>query len=239
MAGSRLRVAAVLVAVGTAAVGGGALGPAGAAAGGRRASVAASPRIRLSFPGTVTAATTVTLRGRVSRAPRDSTMRLETRAPTGGRWTAIAGGGVIGGRFKILWKPRTASFVMLRVALLWHLRTLAVTPAASVLVGAAPVYCAPAAPPTSLPAGDGYIVGGVYDVGGPAPGITVCQGQANTVTVAGSNGATVASGHVAAGQSYTFVLPAGVYSLTAGFCHGTATVRPGAATRADTVCDVP
>lgn len=197
-----------------------------------------APSITVTLPGSGTAGTAIILRGRVSHAPSNSTMDLESRVP-GGRWTVPAGGGILHGRFKIIWRPSTAGFRTIRVTLVHHARTLASTRPVSILIGAAPVYCAPPKPPGSLPPGDGYIVGGVYDIGGPAPGITVCQGQVKTVVVTNATGATVATQSVPAGQSFTFVLPAGDYGLSAGFCRGTATVRSGAETRADVDCDVP
>jgi hypothetical protein len=230
LAGHRRRI---LAALGVVALAWASVGPAGAASGASRA------RITATLPGEATAGTTVVLRGRVSGAPGDSTMDLERRAPTGGRWTVVAGSGIVRGRFAITWKPRTPSFLTIRVILVWHARTLAATKPASILIGAAPIYCATPTPPGPLPPGDGYVVGGVYNVGGPAPGITVCQGQPNTVVVANPAGQTVASVAVAASQSYTIVLPAGSYTLTAGFCRGSAKVTAGAETKADTVCPVP
>jgi hypothetical protein len=235
MGGYRRRSLAVL---GAGALVGAAIAPVGIGYAATRAESTAA-RITISIPGTVTAGTAVVLRGRVSHAPGDSTVDLESRPPVGGRWTVLARGAVVHGRFAVTWRPRSASFVMARVILVRHARTLARTTPASVLIGAAPVYCAAASPPGSLPPGDGYIVGGVYNVGGPAPGITVCQGEANTVTVTGASGATVASQAVPAGQSYTFVLPAGTYQLSTGYCRGQATVTAGAGTHADTVCAVP
>jgi hypothetical protein len=201
--------------------------------------VSAAVRVSVSLPNVVTAGTAVTIAGRVSHAPADATAELESRAPSGGRWTVLARAKISHGRFSLRWTPRTSSFLTSRVIVVRRGRTLASTKTAMILVGAAPVYCAAPSPPGSLPAGDGYIVGGVYNVGGPAPGITVCQGQANTVTVTSAAGATVATQNVAGGQSYTFVVPAGMYTLQAGFCSGTATVRAGAETKADTVCPVP
>ncbi|HEX3873532.1 MAG TPA: hypothetical protein VHW26_05265, partial [Solirubrobacteraceae bacterium] len=181
MKGRRLRAPALVavIAVISAAV------PFAAAAG------SSAARITIALPDSGTVGRTVVLRGRVTHPPSDSTMDLERRG-AGGRWTVLAGGGIVHGRFAIRWKPRTASFLMIRVVLVRHARTIAATQTKSLLIGAAPVYCAAPSPPGNLPEGDGYIVGGVYNVGGPAPGITVCQGQANTVTVTGVTGATVA-----------------------------------------------
>jgi hypothetical protein len=231
MGGCRRRMFAGLGAV---AVVWGALAPVSA-------SVAASPVVlKVALPGSGTAGTTIALLGRASRGSGGSTAELE-RTGAAGRWTVLAKGTVSGGRFRLLWKPRTSSFLTIRVIAVRRGKTIAHTKPASILIGAAPVYCAAPSPPGQLPPGDGYVVGGVYDVGGPAPGITVCVGRANTVTLTASSGAVAASQQVGPGDSYTFVVPAGTYTLAAGpgYCRGSATVRAGAETKADTVCDVP
>jgi hypothetical protein len=100
----------------------------------------------------------------------------------------------------------------------------------------------PEAAQASLPPGDGYIVGGVYSVGGPAPSSTACSGRANTVTLENSAGITVATQEVAPGESYVFIVPPGSYTLfvgRVGLCGGSATVAAGQATKADTICPVP
>jgi hypothetical protein len=196
-------------------------------------------RVTATIPGVVTAGMAVTIPGRTTHAPAGASAELEGRAPSAGRWTVLSRATVTRGRFSLRWTPRTSAFLTSRVIVVLRGATLASTKTAAILVGAAPVYCAAPSPPGMLTDGDGYIVGGVYNVGGPAPGITVCQGQANTVTLTGVTGATIATQNVAAGQSYTFVVAPGVYTLSTGFCHGTATVRSGAETKADTVCPVP
>jgi hypothetical protein len=107
-------------------------------------------------------------------------------------------------------------------------------------IGAAPQYCAPPAPPAvDIPVGDGWIVGGRYNEGGPFPGIYVCDTQDYTVTAIDANGTVQATRPVAGGHSYTLVLPAGTYTLKSDFCTGMATVAAGQQTAADTVCSVP
>jgi len=129
---------------------------------------------------------------------------------------------------------------MLRVSVRRHGRNLASTSPSTVLVGPPPVHCAPPVPPGNIPAGDGWIVGGLYNTGGPAPGIHACADQAYTLTVTDAAGATVATVQVPVGRSYTVVLPAGGYTLrSSGFCSGTATVTAGKQTVADTVCLLP
>jgi hypothetical protein len=202
------------------------------------AAESAKVRVTASLPNVVTAGSVAAIAGRASHAPAGARAELEGRSPAGGRWTVLASVAIAGGRFTLRWTPRTSSFLTSRVILVRRGRTLAGTKTTMILVGAAPVYCAAPGPPAMVPAGYGYIVGGVYNVGGPAPGITVCQGQANTVTVMTAAGATVATQNVAGGQSYTFVVPPGVYTLNAGYCRGSATVRAGAETKADTICPV-
>lgn len=207
------------------------------------AQVDASPRpstglISAVLPGTATVGEIVKVRGRVSRAPGGSTAELE-RGGTAGRWTVLGKGAVSKGRFTVSWKPVASGFVTVRLVVVRRGRTVARTRTGKLLIGAAPVLCAPPGPPDSLPQGDGSVVGGVYNVGGVAPGVTVCHGQAERVTAADTSGAVVAAEDVAGGQSYRFDLPPGLYTLSAGACRGSATVRAGAETHADTTCDVP
>jgi len=231
MSGCRRWVLAVL---GAGAVVWSALAPAGASA------AAPATRITATLPGLATAGTALVVGGRVSHAPAGSTAELEARPPAGvATWTVLAKARISGGRFTASWTPQTAGPLKIRAIVVRRSHTIAATRSTSLLVGAAPVYCAPAAMLTPLPSGTGLIVGGVYDVGGPAPGIIVCQDQANTVTVTDSTGSPVASVALPAGQSYAIVVPAGSYTLSAGSCRGSAVVKPGATTQADTVCDVP
>jgi hypothetical protein len=231
MGGRRRRTIAVL--------GASALAWAAIAATGSSA-LAAGPRITVTLPQSATAGTALVVGGRVSHAPAGSTAELEARPPSGTvRWTVLGKARIAGGRFTVGWTPPSAGFLRVRAIVVRRSRTIAATRSASLLVGAAPVYCAPTTSLTPLPTGTGLIVGGVYNVGGPAPGIIVCQDQANTVTVTDSIGSPVASVALAAGQSYAIVVPAGSYTLSAGSCRGSAVVTPGAATHADTICDVP
>ena len=117
---------------------------------------------------------------------------------------------------------------------------LATTRPTQSFVGPAPVYCAPPSSPGNVPAGDGWIVGGAYVEGGPFPGVYECESEAYTITATDSSGAVAASEDVAAGHSYTLVVPAGRYALRASSCGmASATVAAGAQTHADAVCPVP
>lgn len=106
---------------------------------------------------------------------------------------------------------------------------LAATAPQSLLVGPAPEPCATPTVPTGLPPGDGVIVGGVYILGGPAPGLDACSGAPYTVTLTEASGAAVLTQQVSAGS----------YKLSDGHCFGGATVTAGSVIEANTDCDVP
>lgn len=186
---------------------------------------------------------TVTITGRVRRARRARTAVLELMRPPGA-WRAAATGRVGStGRFTLRWSvPGSAhvGLVTLRVIARRGHATLARTGPTQSAIASAPVLCAPPVPPAvDIPVGDGWIVGGLYNVGGPFPGIDECDGSAYTVTATDSSGVVQATQNVAAGHSYTLVVPAGAYTLASGFCRGSATVTAGQQTKADTVCPVP
>lgn len=152
------------------------------------------------------------------------------------------------GRFALVWRVSRklgTGPLSLQVALVWppappSRRTLAVTGTKTSWIGPAPVYCAAPAPPTDVPAGDGWITGGDYIEGGPYPGIYDCESQAYTITATDQGGSVAATQRIAAGASYTLVLPAGHYSLRASSCGlGSATVTAGEPVHADIVCPVP
>ncbi len=210
------------------------LGLIGVAAG---ATTSARSRVTAVLPRTGQVGRPLRVAVRVTRAPAGAVARFE-RSTAAGRWVVLASATVRAGGFGLRWTPRTAGLLTVRVAVVRRHGLLASTPNATLLVGLAPVSCSPPLAP-SLPPGEGAIVGGVYNAGGPAPGIYVCQGQANVVTLTDAAGATVAARQVPAGGSYAFVVPPGEYTLTAGFCRGTAVVTAGSATHADTVCAVP
>ncbi len=195
-------------------------------------------RLTATVPSVARAGTPSPVAGRAAGAPAGSVAELERQtAPR--RWAVLAATGVRAGRFTLRWTPTLPGFFDVRVVVVRHGALLARTGVRPVLVGAAPVYCAAPAGPVALPPGAGRIVGGVYNEGGPAPGIYVCQGQANAVTLSRAGGAPVAMQEVAAGQSYSFVVPAGTYTLSSGYCRGSASVGAGQTTTADTVCPVP
>jgi hypothetical protein len=158
-----------------------------------------------------------------------------------GDWAVIGLAPIRKGRFSLRWRPKVAGHVSLRLAVRRRGHDLASSETRAVLVGSPPEYCAEPPPPTSVPTGDGWIIGGLYISGGPAPGICSCQGGPYTVTATDETGATVATQQVVGRPSYTFVLPPGRYTLKAGSCGFSqpALVSAGARTKADTVCNVP
>jgi len=207
--------------------------------------VAPRPRVVLSppLPPVVRAGTVLSVTGRVLRGPRGIEVALQARSPTGGPWRILITGRPPrrAGRFRLRWRVRSAVSreIVLRVAALEGSTVVASSRAVPELIGPAPRPCRAPVPPGVVPAGDGWITGGVYIEGGPAPGVDECQSSSSTVTVTDAAGAVVASATVPGGASYTFVVAPGSYTLSTGFCRGSATVVAGAATIADTVCAVP
>jgi hypothetical protein len=103
-----------------------------------------------------------------------------------------------------------------------------------------PDDCAEPSPPVDVPAGDGWIVGGLYLSGGPYPGIFACQDASYTVTVTNEEGTVVATQQVTSGgQSYTFILPPARYTLTADGPTATSTVTAGAQTKTNIISPIP
>jgi hypothetical protein len=201
--------------------------------------VLAAPSVIIApaLPGTVPGGATVTVSGRVLDAPRGAVVVLERKSASG--WEVIVRGGAARARFTLRWRPGSAGLVSVRAALRKRGLDLAASRPARLVVGQRPVYCAAPVPPEQLPSGDGWIAGGLYDDGGPYPPIHQCVGSAYTITVTDEAGNVVATQPVAAGQSYTIVLPAGSYTLAGSFCRGKAVVVAGRETKADTTCDVP
>jgi hypothetical protein len=195
------------------------------------------PKVGLSkpLPALVRVGQHVVVRGRVAQAPAHTSAALQTRRQR--QWTTVARASVgHHAAFRISW-PVTGSAgpLLLRVAALRDGRVIAATHARQSAVGPRAVYCAPPVPPAvNIP------VGCLYLDGGPFPGIFECEQQPYTIKAESSAGAVVASQQVAAGHSYTLVVPAGNYTLRASACgFGSATVTAGHQTRANTTCAVP
>jgi hypothetical protein len=201
------------------------------------------PKIVLSrpLPSLVRVGQRIAVTGRVAHPPAHASAALQIRGPR--PWATVAEAPV-GARdgFKIRWRVSGAEGpVALRVVALSGERVIARTSAQQSAVGPKAVYCAPPVPPAvNIPAGDGWIVGGLYLEGGPFPGIFECEQQPYTINVESLSGTIVASQSVAAGHSYTVVVPAGTYKLRASSCGlGSGTVTAAHQTKANTVCPVP
>jgi hypothetical protein len=225
------------------AIGGALLAVAGAPAGASRpAPPEPGPSIVLArpIPGTVRVGALLRLAGHVVDVPSDTEAALEMRQSMS--WTVVARAELRDRRaFKLRWRvPQTAlGPLALRVVALGDRKLLAATPPQQSYAGPAPVYCNPAAPPVSLPTGDGWIAGGVYIEGGPFPGLYECESQPYTITATMSAGTVAASQSVAGGDGYALVVPAGSYTLTGACGSGTATVTAGQRTVANAYCLVP
>jgi hypothetical protein len=208
-------------------------------------SIGARPAITLTraMPNPVRVGQVVTIGGRVRHVASAARAVLESKRAPQARWVVVARTRQRrGGLFTLRWRiPAPAGWMLWRVAVVSNARVLSATPSQQALVGQAPVYCKPPPPiMQNIPAGDGWIVGGDYIEGGPAPGLYECESQAYTVVARDQAGAVVASQQVAGGHSYVLVVPAGHYSLRASTCgFGSATVTSGTRTRADMVCPVP
>jgi hypothetical protein len=196
----------------------------------------AGQRVRTGYGETVRLGQVVAVSGTVTQPPAHARIQLQGR--TTAAWHALLTVSLRGGSFTLRWHVRTRPYE-LRAVLLSGRHRIAASDAASLLVGSAIVRCHPAAAPAELPAGDGWIQGGVYLQGGPAPGIDQCQGSASTVTATSAGGSVVASQSLAGGDGYALVVSAGTYQLQDGECTGTATVIAGRRTVADTDCDFP
>lgn len=201
------------------------------------------PRVVLSKPppGLIRVGQHVTVTGRVRRAPAHTWAALQTGGHP--RWTTVARASLgAQAAFTIRWHVSgSAGPLRLRVAALREGRVIAATRPRRSAVGPKAIYCAPPVPPAvDIPVGSGWIVGGLYLEGGPYPGIFECEQQRYTINVETPSGRTVARQTVAAGHSYTLVVPAGSYKLRSNVgCLGSATVTAGHQTKANTICNIP
>jgi hypothetical protein len=195
----------------------------------------AGQRVRAGYGETVRLGQVVVVAGTVTRRPAHARVRLQGRS--GAAWHTLLTVSVHTDSFTLHWHVRAREF-QLRAVLLSGRHRVATSAVASLLVGSAIVPCRPAVAPANLPAGDGWITGGVYLQGGPAPGIDQCQSTSSTVTATSVSG-FVASQNLAGGDGYALVVPAGTYQLQDGDCTGEATVVAGRPTPADTDCDFP
>ena len=181
----------------------------------------------------------LSIAGRVSAAPAGARMVLEVRSSS--RWRIVAHARERGGRFTISWLPPASSTLSLRLALRAGGRVRALSSVVRLRTGRAPVYCRQAPKPSGVPAGDGWVVGGLYDSGGPAPGIFECSSAAYSIVALDEAGEVVKTVQVAGGRGYAIVLPAGSYELRSSdscFSEEAVTVVAGRSVRADTICNI-
>jgi hypothetical protein len=196
----------------------------------------AGQRVQPGYGETVRLGQVVAVSGTVNHPPAHA--RIQLQGHTTAAWHTLLTASSRGDKFTLHWHVQAREF-QLRAVLLSGRRRIASSAVASLLVGSAIVRCHPAAAPADLPAGDGWIEGGIYLQGGPAPGIDQCQSTSSTVTATSVNGYVVARQNLAGGDGYALVVPAGTYQLQDGECTGEATVITGRRTVADTDCDFP
>ncbi len=215
--------------------------PAIAQASGAKAAFAL-PSVRLhgSVPTLLSAGERLSIGGSVLHSPAGAHVALERRRA--GAWRIVVRVRVRRGAFKLSWRPPAGQRLTLRIALRARGRVVSYSTPIGVRIGPAPRYCPTLPRPASVPSGDGWIVGGLYDSGGPPPGVFDCRPGPYTVAAIDEAGEAAASEHVT-GKAYLFVLPAGSYELEVleGGCFSEepVTVLAGMATRGNTICDIP
>lgn len=199
--------------------------------------------VRLSAPvsSLLAAGEHVKIRGRVLDSPRRSQMALEASS-SGTGWHVVARAPVRGGRFSLSWLPPAGRRTTVRLSLRHAGRLLARSSPVGVSVGPPPQLCPEAHAPANLPAGDGWVVGGLYDEGGPAPGIFDCVSGPYEIVAIDDAGNQQGSVKVGGLESYVLVLPPGSYELhnAEDNCFSEeVTVVAGMAVKANTVCQIP
>lgn len=200
------------------------------------------PKVHLDgpIPTLLSAGERVKLSGRVSGGSRGEQIALESHA--GGAWKIVKRAPVSAGAFKLAWTPAAGQTLTLRLTLRLAGRVIAYSSKLTLRVGPAPQFCPKAPAPTSVPAGDGWVYGGLYDSGGPAPGVFNCQSGPYTVVAVDEAGQPALSQPVS-GMDYVLLLPAGSYELEADesscFSEAAVLVVAGKGVKANTICDVP
>ena len=216
----------------------------GAAAAGAQ-SIGARPAITLTrpMPNPVRVGQVVTIGGQVRHVPSAPRVVLESKRAPRTRWVVVARTRQRrGGLFTLRWRiPSGAGWMLWRVAVVYKARVLSATPAQQALVGQAPVYCKPPPPITqNIPAGDGWIVGGDYIEGGPAPGLYECESQAYTVVARTRPARSPRASRSRVSTATCWSSRPGTTASGPSTCgFGSATVTSGRRTRADMVCPVP
>jgi hypothetical protein len=138
----------------------------------------AGQRIRPGYGETVRLGQVVAVSSTATHPPAHARIQLQGRMTAA--WHALLTVSFHGDNFTLHWHVRAREF-QLRAMLLSGRHRIATSAVASLLVGSAIVRCHPAAAPANLSASDGWIEGGVYLQGGPAPGIDQCQSRSSTV----------------------------------------------------------
>lgn len=200
-------------------------------------------RLTTPVPALLSAGEALKLAGSVHENPSGTHVALEARGPAGA-FAVVARTLVRAHRFELSWLPPAGTSSTVRLLVRDRGRVLARSSSLQVTVGPAPRYCpAAAAPaPASVPAGDGWVQGGVYDSGGPTPGIFSCHAGPYEIAALDEAGEATLTAKLPGLDSYTLVLAPGSYQLEAqeASCFSEEfTITAGAGTRADTICELP
>ncbi len=194
----------------------------------------AGQQLRPGYSEAVRLKQTVKIFAAVSNPPRNRHLELQGRLT--GRWQTLRAVSFDSDRFSLRWHVRTRESE-LRAVLVSNGRVVAVSPTYPILVGSAIVPCRGPVVNFMIPATDGLLEGGVYLMGGPAPGLDECQSDPSTLTITSPTFTT--TDDLSGGDGYAVGLPPGSYTLTDGQCRGTATITAGKTTHANTDCDFP
>lgn len=218
-----------------------ALAPLGATAA-QASARAMTPIVELTggVPQVLAAGSPLKVSGRVLRAPRGALVELQRRT-AGGPWRVVAHAAPHRGTFHLSWKPPAESTLTLRITLRSAARVVSFSTPFQLRTGQKPHLCAlPSVQPSSIPAGDGWVEGGEYDSGGPAPGIFACQSGPYTVTASDEEANPTTSMQVT-GTSFVLALPPGFYELeTASGCYSEEVVQitAGKGVKANVICNI-
>ncbi len=200
------------------------------------------PRVHFDvpIPTLLAGGESVTLTGTISNAGARAALVLESK-DAGHDWRKSARAPVRRSTFKLTWLPPADRTIELRFAILRARRLLTRSNTLTMRTGPAPHYCPTPHAPTDVPAGDGWISGGLYESGGPEPGILVCVSGPYSIAAVNEAGTAVTTAEVT-GQDYTLIVPPGNYELAAkdGTCYSEETliVTAGKGVQARTICEI-
>ena len=184
---------------------------------------------------------TAVLNGTVTGVPQGSLVVLQVRN-RGGAWRRVArtplqsGGGV-----HLLWHigPAARGKIAWRVLIKRAGRVVGSTAPGQLLVGSPFVACRVPSSDINVPAGEGAVVGGVYDWGGGSPGFDHCSTARYSAELLDGNGDTAASQSVAGGHGYALAVKPGSYIVQGAGCTGPQVrVTAGEISHADVYCKV-